>query len=186
MRVLLGVTGGIAAYKAADLTSQLVKAGHEVRVVMSRGATRFVGPLTFEAMSGHTVLLDALATGTGSAEGPGAVEHVNLAKWAQVAAVAPLTAHTLSKLACGLADDALTTVWMALPSGVPCLLCPAMNTAMWEHPVVQRNLQWLAQMPRYRVLRPTEKRLACGDVGVGGMAEVEDIVAAIQECTTSG
>jgi phosphopantothenoylcysteine synthetase/decarboxylase len=177
MHVLLGVSGGIAAYKAADLTSRLVKEGHQVRVVMTPAATRFVAPLTFEALSAHPVMVDALAPGGG--DEVSAIEHISWAKWADVAVVAPLTANTLARLACGLADDALTTVWMALPSHVPCLLCPAMNTAMWDHPVVRRNLAWLDALERYTLVAPTAKRLACGDVGVGGLAEVEDIVAAI-------
>jgi phosphopantothenoylcysteine decarboxylase / phosphopantothenate---cysteine ligase len=178
MRVLLGVTGGIAAYKAADLTSSLVKRGDQVRVVMTPAATRFVGPATFEALSGHAVMTDVFGTG-GAAEGASAVEHVAWAKWAELAVVAPMTASTLGRLACGLADDALTTVWMALPEGVPCLLCPAMNTAMWQHPVVRRNLRWLEELGRYRLVAPSEKRLACGDVGPGGLAEVADILAAV-------
>lgn len=179
MRILLGVSGGIAAYKAADLVSQLAKRGHSVRVVMTENATRFVGPLTFEALSGHPVMLDALASGRSAGELSG-IEHIDWAKWAELSVVAPLTASTLAKLATGIADDALTTVWMALPDGVPCLLCPAMNTAMWQHPVVQRNLAWIEALGRYTVVAPTEKRLACGDVGVGGLAEVPDIVAAIE------
>ena len=177
MHVLLGVSGGIAAYKAADLTSRLVKDGHQVRIVMTMSATRFVAPLTFEALSAHPVMVDALATGGGDAIS--AVEHIAWAKWADVAVAAPLTANTLAKLACGLADDALTTVWMALPEHVPSLLCPAMNTAMWDHPVVRRNLGWLRDLGRYTVVAPSHKRLACGDVGVGGLAEIDDIVQAI-------
>ena len=178
MRVLLGVTGGIAAYKAADLTSKLVSAGHDVRVVMTRGATQFVGPLTFEALSSHPVMTDALATGA-SSEGASAISHIAWAKWADVACIAPLTANTLGKLAMGLADDAVTTVWMALPPGVPNLLCPAMNTQMWDHPIVRRNLRWLEETGRYTLVAPVAKRLACGDVGVGGLSEVPDILAAI-------
>ncbi|MCB9676723.1 MAG: phosphopantothenoylcysteine decarboxylase [Alphaproteobacteria bacterium] len=178
MRVLLGVSGGIAAYKAADLTSRLVKQGDEVRVVMTPSATRFVGPLTFEALSGHPVLVDALATGHGS-DGASAIEHISWAKWAQVAVLAPMTANTLARLAVGLADDALSTVWMALPAGTPSILCPAMNTAMWEQPVVVRNLRWLEELGRHAIVAPTHKRLACGDVGIGGLAEVDTIVAAI-------
>jgi phosphopantothenoylcysteine decarboxylase / phosphopantothenate---cysteine ligase len=175
--VLLGVSGGIAAYKAADLVSQLVKTGAEVRVVMTPSATRFVGPLTFEAMSGHPVMVDALSqAGTGSIS---AVEHVEWAKWADVAVVAPATANTIARLACGLADDAVSTVFMALPAQVPVVVCPAMNTAMWEHPVVQRNIGWLRAFPHIRVVMPAEKRLACGDVGMGGLAEVSDILLAV-------
>ncbi len=175
--VLLGVSGGIAAYKAADLTSQLVKAGHQVRVMMSPSATRFVGPLTFEAMSGHTVMTDAVAqAGTGGAS---AVEHVEWAKWAHVALVAPATANTLARLAHGFADEAISTVLLAVPPHVPLLLCPAMNTQMWNHPLVARNLSTLEALPHIQVVAPSEKRLACGDVGVGGLAEVADIVAAV-------
>jgi phosphopantothenoylcysteine decarboxylase/phosphopantothenate--cysteine ligase len=179
MRVLLGVTGGIAAYKAADLVSRLVKLGDSVRVVMTPGATHFVGPITFEAMSGHPVMLDPWATGS-SPDGVSSIEHIRWAKWADLAIVAPLTANTLSKLATGIADDALTTVWMALRAETPSLLCPAMNTAMWEQPVIQRNLRWLDALERHILVAPSEKRLACGDVGVGGLAEVDDILAAIE------
>lgn len=175
--VLLGVSGGIAAYKAADLVSQLVKQGCSVRVVMTVSATRFVTPLTFEAMSAHPVMVDALATGGGGAAS--AIEHIDWAKWADVAVVAPCTANTLARLACGLADDALSTVFMALPEGVPVFVCPAMNTAMWDHPVVQRNLRWLDELGRTTIVAPVAKRLACGDVGVGGLAEVGDIVSAV-------
>jgi phosphopantothenoylcysteine decarboxylase/phosphopantothenate--cysteine ligase len=178
VKVLLGVSGGIAAYKAADLVSRCRKEDWSVRVVMTRGAQQFVTPLTFEALSGHPVMTDALATGA-TPDGVSAIEHIRWAKWADVAIVAPLTSSTLAKLATGLADDALTTVWMALPRSVPSLLAPAMNTAMWEQPVVQRNLRWLAELERHVLVPPVAKRLACGDVGVGGLAEVDTLVAAL-------
>jgi phosphopantothenoylcysteine decarboxylase / phosphopantothenate---cysteine ligase len=190
VRVLLGVSGGIAAYKAADLVSALVKRGDEVRVVMTTSATRFVGPLTFEALSGHPVFLDALAGASIPASDPLAaysgIDHIALAKWAEVAVVAPLTASTLARLAIGLAEDALSTVWTAIPVGVPCVVCPAMNTAMWEHPAVTRNLRWLDELGRYEVVAPSRKRLACGDVGVGGLAELPDILAAIDRARAPG
>lgn len=178
MRVLLGVTGGIAAYKACELTSRLVKRGDEVRVVLTPSATRFVGPLTFEALSGHPVLTDALETGS-SPEGASSIRHIAWAKWATHAIVAPMTASAIGRLACGIADDALITTWLAIPPGIPNLLCPAMNTQMWDHPIVQRNLRWLAETGRYTVVAPTEKRLACGDVGMGGLADLDDIVIAL-------
>lgn len=171
MNILLGVTGGIAAYRACELVSLAVKAGHAVRVVQTANATRFVGPVTFEALSGRPVMLDTFAD---------ALAHIELAKWADVAAVAPASANVLGKLACGLADDALTTVLMALPRGRRCVLAPAMNTEMWLHPVVVRNLRWLDELGRYDVVAPTEKRLACGDVGPGGLAEPADILRAIE------
>lgn len=183
--LLLGVTGGIAAYKAADLTSKAIKAGWDVRVVMTRGAQQFIGAITFEALSGHPVMTSAIDTGS-SPDGVSSIDHISWAKWADVAIVAPLTASTLGKLATGIADDALTTVFMALPAHVPTLLCPAMNTAMWEQPVVQRNLRWLDDLGRYRMVQPSHKRLACGDVGVGGLAEIPDIINALQDVRPQG
>ena len=177
--LLLGVSGGIAAYKAADLTSMAVRAGWEVRVVMTRGAPSFVGPLTFEALTGHPVMTEALATGA-SPGGASAIDHIAWAKWADVACIAPLTASTLGKLACGIAADAPTTLWMALPARVPRLLSPAMNTEMWDAPVVQRNVRWLQDLGRTTWVDPVSKRLACGDVGVGGLADPETILAAIE------
>lgn len=172
-KLLIGVSGGIAAYKACDLASRAVKAGWEVEVVMTANATRFVAPLTFAGLTGRAVHTDTFALDAPMA-------HIHLARWADVAVVAPLSANTLGKLACGLADDLLTTTLMALPARTPCLLAPAMNTAMWEAPVVQRNIRWLDALERYRWVAPVEKRLACGDVGVGGLAEVPDLFAAIE------
>lgn len=183
MRLLLGVTGGIAAYKAADLVSRAVKEGIEVRVVMTATATAFVGPVTFQALTGHPVMLDHLAMETAPAGGS-PIQHIAWAKWATVTCIAPLSAATLGKLAMGVADNALVTTWLAVPKGVPNLLCPAMNTEMWDHPIVQRNLRWLVETGRYTVVPPTEKRLACGDVGMGGLAEVDDILTAIRAAAT--
>lgn len=177
--LLLGVTGGIAAYKACDLVSRAVKAGWSVRVVMTPSATRFVGALTFEGLSGHPVMVDALATGAG-ADGASAIEHIAWARWASAVVIAPLTANTLAKLACGIADDALTTVCMALRPDVPVWLCPAMNTAMWDHPVVARNRAWIDALDRYRWIEPATKRLACGEYGSGGLADPADILAAVE------
>jgi phosphopantothenoylcysteine decarboxylase/phosphopantothenate--cysteine ligase len=171
MNLLLGVTGGIAAYKTADLVSLAVKAGHEVRVMMTANASRFVGPATFEGLCGHPVMTDTFAD---------AMAHIEWAKWADVVCIAPLSANTLGKLACGLANDALSTVTMAIPRGTPVVLGPAMNTEMWSHPVVQRNLEWISQLARYTVVAPISKRLACGDEGVGALAEPADLLVAIE------
>jgi phosphopantothenoylcysteine decarboxylase/phosphopantothenate--cysteine ligase len=179
MRLLLGVTGGIAAYKAADLVSKAVKAGFEVRVVMTTNATRFVAPLTFEALSGQPVLSGIWDAET--AGGPSSIAHIAWAKWAEVACIAPLTASTLARLTHGFADDALTTVWLALPATVPSLLCPAMNTEMWNNPAVRRNVDLLTADGRHTLLPPVSKRLACGDVGPGALAETDDILAALQD-----
>jgi phosphopantothenoylcysteine decarboxylase/phosphopantothenate--cysteine ligase len=183
MRVLLGVSGGIAAYKACDLVSRLVREGDEVRVVMTANATRFVGPVTFEALSGNPVLLDTFEGARTAGVPASAIDHIAWAKWAEVAIVAPASANTLARFALGLADDALSTVFLALPSRVPVLLAPAMNTEMWNHPATQRNLRWIEELGRARVVPPVEKRLACGDVGIGGLAEVDDLVRAVRAHT---
>ena len=140
---------------------------------MTENAQRFVGPLSFAGLTGQPVATSCFED---------AMLHINWAKWCDVACIAPLTANTLGKLACGLADDALSTVWMALPRGTQCVLAPAMNTEMWAHPVVERNLGWLEDMERYTVVNPIEKRLACGDVGLGAMAEPAAILEAIERC----
>lgn len=176
MNLLLGVTGGIAAYKACELVSLAAKAGHAVRVVMTANATRFVGPATFAGLSGNPVMLDTFGE---------VMEHIHAGKWADVAAIAPLSANVLGKLACGLADDVLSTTFLAIPHGRPIVLAPAMNTEMWFNPVVQRNLGWLRELGRYTILEPTSKRLACGDVGPGALPEPADILAAITAATRS-
>jgi phosphopantothenoylcysteine decarboxylase/phosphopantothenate--cysteine ligase len=186
MRILLGVTGGIAAYKACEFTSLAVKAGHEVRVAMTRNATRFVGPVTFEALSGAAVLLDTFdGAPLGAGPSTSAIDHISWAKWPDVAVVAPCTASTLGRIACGLADDALTTVLLALPARVPVVIAPAMNTEMWNHPIVRRNLRWLGEAGRYRIVDPVSKRLACGDVGVGGMADPADLLNEVTQLSAA-
>lgn len=175
--LLLAVSGGIAAYKAADLCSAALKQGFEVRVVMSASATRFVGPATFEGLTGHSVMTDTFH-GEGMA-------HIDWPKWADVICVAPATANVLGKLACGLADDALSTVLMAARRGTPVVVAPAMNTEMWLNPVVQRNLRWLQELGRYTLVEPVDKRLACGDVGVGGLADTAVILAAIRDAVAA-
>jgi phosphopantothenoylcysteine decarboxylase/phosphopantothenate--cysteine ligase len=184
MRVLLGVTGGIAAYKAADLTSQLIKAGHEVRVIMTPSATRFVGPITFEGLCGYPVFVDVLANGAGP-EGSSAVQHISWARWAEVVMIAPLTASTMAKLAHGICDNALLTVVLAVEPDVPVYLAPAMNTQMWLHPLTQRNVGLLNDTGRFTFVAPVYKRLACGEVGAGGLADVADLLAAVHEAQPS-
>ncbi|MFT5587583.1 MAG: phosphopantothenoylcysteine synthetase/decarboxylase [Cognaticolwellia sp.] len=174
MNILLGVSGGIAAYKACDLVSLANKQGHQVQVVMTAGATRFVTPLSFQALSGRPVM-----TSTWEGVGNPGIDHIELAKWADVACVAPCSANTLAKLACGIADDALSTVWMALRRGTVCVLAPAMNTEMWMNPVVQRNRRWLEELGHYNFVEPIEKRLACGDIGIGALADTTSILDAI-------
>ena len=163
--ILLGVTGGIAAYKSASLASRLVKAGAEVRVIMTRNSTNFINPITFETLTGHKCITD-----TFDRNFEFQVEHVSLAKKADVIMVAPATANIIAKLAHGLADDMLTTTILA--SHAPKLIAPAMNTGMYENPVTQDNLALLKKYGM-EVIEPAAGHLACGDEGKGKMPEPE-------------
>jgi len=174
MKVLLSVTGGIAAFRACDVVLLLTRASHEVRVVMTEGAQQFVTPLTFETLSGH-----AVATRLWEPPGHGNVEHIELAQWPDVLAIAPATANVIGKIANGIADDMLTTVVMASLPTTPVVLAPAMNTKMWQNPIVQRNVEFLRSLGRYHFVPPRESLLACGDYGEGALATPADIVAEI-------
>lgn len=168
-RVLMAVCGGIAAYKACEVLRQLQKAGCEVRVCMTADAERFVGTVTFEALSGHPV-----ATGLyGYPESP--IPHISLAEWADVALVVPATANIMAKMACGLADDCVSTTLLAL--ACPVLVAPAMNVHMWQNPATQANVATLREHG-VRLVMPVSGRLACGDVGEGKLASVEEIAQA--------
>ena len=166
--IVLGVSGGIAAYKAVEVLRRLGERGAEVQVVMTRGAREFVAPLTFATLSGRPVHTEVWGDGNTPA-----VDHVELAAWADLLIVAPATAHTLAKLAGGLADDFLSTYFLAHRG--PVLLAPAMETAMWENPAVRRNVETLTARGA-RVAGPGKGPLASGREGVGRMAEPETIV----------
>ena len=170
-RVVLGVSGGIAAYKAAEVTRGLVKRGAEVQVALTRGARNFVSPLTFAVLSGREVHTEVWGDGSRPT-----VDHVALADWADVLAVAPATAHTLAKLANGLADDFLSTYFLAHHG--PVLLAPAMETRMWEHEAVRRNVETLRARGA-RIVGPESGPLASGHEGIGRMAEPETVVEQI-------
>ncbi len=172
--VLLGVTGGIAAYKSASLASMLVKSGAEVRVIMTRNAANFITPITFESLTGHKCIID-----TFDRNFEFKVEHVALAQKADVIMVAPATANVIAKLAHGLADDMLTTTILA--SKAPKIITPAMNTGMYENPVTQDNLSVLKRYGM-EVISPANGRLACGDVGAGKMPEPEVLYENILRC----
>ena len=171
-RILLGVTGGIAAYKAAELTRRLVEAGAQVQVVMTEGAQHFVGAATFQALSGRTVrdsLWDAAAEA--------AMGHIELARWPDLICIAPASANTLARLAAGLADDLLTTLCLA--SDRPIVLAPAMNRLMWANPATQDNLARLRARGLH-VLEPGSGFQACGETGAGRLpepAEIRDALA---------
>ena len=169
LRVLLGVSGGIAAYKAADLVRRLREAGAEVRVVMTESAARFVTPLTFQALSGQPVRSSLWDEAAEAAMG-----HIELARWAQRILIAPASASLIARLAHGLGDDLLATVCLA--SAAPLALAPAMNQQMWAHPAVQDNLALLRQRGA-AVLGPDEGSQACGDTGSGRLLEPTRLVA---------
>lgn len=170
--ILLGVTGGIAAYKSAYLVRRLKDAGFAVRVVMTAGAQAFVTPLTFQALSGepvHTSLLDP--------EAEAGMGHIELARWADLVLVAPTSANAIARMTAGAADDLLTTVILATPA--PVFVSPAMNQQMWQNRITQRNLQTLRDYG-FHIIAPDSGSQACGDVGAGRMPEPEDLVAIVQ------
>ena len=171
VRVLLGMTGGIAAYKAAELVRRLRDAGAEVRVVMTESAGRFVTALTFQALSGNPVRSSLWDEGAEAAMG-----HIELARWAEEVLIAPASADTIARLAQGRADDLLST--LVLASSAPLSVAPAMNQQMWAHPATRANIDLLRQRG-VRVLGPASGSQACGDVGDGRMLEPDDIVQAL-------
>ncbi|HOM06934.1 MAG TPA: bifunctional phosphopantothenoylcysteine decarboxylase/phosphopantothenate--cysteine ligase CoaBC [Syntrophales bacterium] len=166
-RVVLGVCGGIAAYKAAELTRELIREGAEVRVVMTQNATRFVTPLTFQVLSGRRVLTDTFGDDGYD------MNHIALADYAELMIIAPATANMVGKAASGIADDLLSTTVMTLRC--PVLFCPAMNAAMYESPIVQDNLEKLRRAG-FHVLEPAAGDLACGVSGKGRLPEISLIV----------
>lgn len=170
-RVLLAVCGGIAAYKACEVLRGLQKAGCEVRVTMTADAERFVGAVTFEALSGAPVA-DDLYDYPGSS-----IPHIELSEWADLALVVPATANVMAKLACGIADDCLTSTLLACHGSCAVMVAPGMNTRMWANPATQANVSALRGRG-VTVVGPGSGRLACGDVGEGKLAPVEDVVAA--------
>lgn len=179
MRITLGVTGGIAAYKSAELVRRLQDEGHTVQVVMTRAASEFITPLTFAALSGQRVITDLFSTargGEGSLES--AIDHIAVAQRTDLLLVAPATADVLAKFASGIADDFLTTLYLAVTA--PMVVAPAMNVNMWQHPATQDNLAKL-RVRGVRIVEPSEGYLACGMIGAGRLAELEAILAAVRE-----
>ncbi len=173
MKIVLGITGSIAAYKAADLASQLVKSGHEVSVVMTRAATEFITPLTLQVLTRRPVLV-SLEDEKQSWK-PG---HIELADNAGLLVVAPASADVIGNFANGLAPDPLAAIYLALPRTTPVLIAPAMNGKMWLHPATQRNVSQLVEDGCHFV-NPAEGLLACGYEGVGRLAPNEEILAKI-------
>jgi phosphopantothenoylcysteine decarboxylase len=173
MNIVLGISGSIAAYKAADLASQLVKQGHEVHVVMTRSATEFITPLTLQTLTRQPVLV-TLEDEKQSWK-PG---HIELADNADLFVVAPASANVIGNFANGLAPDPLAAIYLALPRPTPVLIAPAMNGKMWLHPATQRNVAQL-KTDGCSFIDPAEGDLACGYEGIGRLAPVEEILAKV-------
>jgi len=173
--ILIGICGGIAAYKTCELVRILVKEGAKVKVVMTRSATEFIQPLVFQTLSANQVFVDMFEIRNYE------IEHISLAKWADLMVIAPLSANTLGKIANGICDNLLTTAVCALPEEIKVICAPAMNDNMWTNPLVQENRKKLISLPKYVVMAPGEGDLACGVYGTGRMPEVADIHKKITE-----
>lgn len=170
--IILGITGSIAAYKAADIANSLTKAGVGVYVIMTKAGTQFITPLTLQTLTKKKVYTDMFEP-----YNPSEVEHISLAQKADLFLCAPATANFISKAAAGIADDMLTTVLLALKDK-PVMIAPAMNTAMYENPVTQRNIAALKELGA-EFIEPRKAMLACGVTGNGALAQADDIVNAV-------
>lgn len=198
-KILLGVTGSVAAIKVEELATHLVNENHELRIVMTNHAKYFISPAKLEAISGKdSIFTDANEWQNQIYSREDKVLHIELRKWAELFIIAPLDANSLAKIALGLADNCLTSIWRARDIATPVILAPAMNTLMWQKPATARHLALIAEengllniapsnpdhaceiinlsAKSLRVLQPEEKLLACGDLGVGAMSSIEKIV----------
>ena len=176
--ILLGVTGGIAAYKVVDLASKLKSAGANIKTVMTQNACRFVGPLSFEAVTGSEVF-----TSMWTAPEQYKIGHIALTDWTEIVVIAPASANMIAKVANGICDDLLSTVlcasWSLAKHG-KAIIAPAMNTKMWENPIVQKNIETIKEAG-YQFVGPGSGRLACGTTGIGRMSEPQEILEAIEK-----
>ncbi|WP_423831490.1 phosphopantothenoylcysteine decarboxylase [Streptococcus equinus] len=171
--ILLAVSGSISAYKSADLANELTKSGYDVHVLMTKAATDFITPLTLQVLSKNAVHLDVMKE-----DDPKSVNHIELAKKADLFVLAPASANTLAKLAHGMADNIVTATALALPVETTKLIAPAMNTKMYDNPLTQRNISILKEVG-YQEIEPRSSLLACGDVGRGALAEQDAILERI-------
>ena len=180
--VLVGVTGGVAVYKACDVVRELLRRECQVRVAMTPAAQTFVTAMTFEALSGHAVATELLPGCT-----DGEIDHIRLGRWCDILTIVPATANFLAKVAMGAADDLVSATLLALPKPTPVLMAPAMNQEMWSHPATQRNIETIREFPglKYTLLDPVLKELACGEVGQGGLAEPEQIASEVERLLES-
>lgn len=174
MNIVLGVSGSISAYKAAEIANRLTKDGHDVHVVMTEGASRFITALTLQTLSKNRVHMDAFEESD-----PSKVVHIDLAEEADLVLIAPATGNVIGKIASGIADNLLTAVIMAAANQAPVYIAPAMNTNMYENPVVQGNIEKLRSLGYY-FIDPKESHLACGTTGKGALADVDEIVRTVE------
>ncbi len=172
--IVLGVTGSIAAYKAADITNHLTKAGYNVDVIMTKGSMEFITPLTLQTLSKNRINRELFEV-----DYPREVRHISLSKKADLFLIAPATANIIGKIANGIGDDLLSSVALAIKD-IPRWIAPAMNTRMYENPIVQENIQKLKRFG-YQFIEPREARLADGEIGKGALAEVDDIIRIVIE-----
>jgi phosphopantothenoylcysteine decarboxylase/phosphopantothenate--cysteine ligase len=177
MRIVLGVSGGIAAYKAAEIARALIRNGHEVQTVMTRGAQRFIHPLTFASLTGRKVITGMFSSASPEATLSSSIEHIGVAQEGDLLLVVPATANVIGKFAHGIANDFLSTMYLAFRG--PVVLAPAMNNNMWSHPAVEANIGTLRGRG-HSIVNPDEGYLACGTIGPGRLAEVDAIVEAVE------
>ncbi len=173
--ILMGVTGSIAAYKAADIANNLTKEGYNVTVIMTRGGMQFITPMTLETLTKNKVYTDVFEV-----YDPTVVEHISLAQSADLVLIAPASADIMAKAACGIADDLLSTALLAVFPETPKLIAPAMNTVMYQNPVTQRNMATLRELG-YDFIEPRVGRLACGTTGTGALAATDQIIERVKE-----
>lgn len=173
-KILIGVSGGIAAYKICSLISLLKGKTWNIKIVMTKNAQEFVRPLTFEALSGNRVYAEMFG-GTRDE-----IDHIALGDWADMLLIAPATANIIGKIANGIADDLLSTTVLAISAETPKYIAPAMNTRMWLNPAVQKNIGKLKHWG-WRIIEPQKKRLACGQEGIGALADLSEIIKSLEK-----
>ena len=175
-RILIGVTGGIAAYKVADIASALLKNKHYLQIIMTENAKKFITPLTLSTLSHSQIYDDTYESSCGI------IQHIVSAKWAEVFVIVPATANTIVKLAMGIADNLLTSTYLAIKqNSVNVIIFPAMNTNMWLSPQVQDSLSILSKRSKHKIIEPEEGLLACGDIGIGKLPGTRKVVEEIQK-----
>ncbi|MFA6271963.1 MAG: flavoprotein [Patescibacteria group bacterium] len=181
-KIIIGITGGIAAYRICSLINKLKKEGADIKVIMTEAATKFVTPVTFQSLTNHSV-----HTSTFDTINKSDVEHIKLADWCDLFLLAPATYNTINKIAFGIADNLLTTVICALPKATPVLIAPAMNCHMWENPIMKSSIERLeninvgGSIPKYSFVGPQKGKLVCGYEGEGVLEKNEEIIKRIDE-----